>query len=535
MLLAVATFAPVHAWEFSMSGAWTWEYETYGQLGDQGFFGKYDIDNSTLGTLQSANGWLGNQVDPRLSTSSDQAKATQYFSADMQLRFNKAVRLRGQYYVGQWLTNANGNGVGELLDSEYLNNERYGIHQSFSPGYWNTMWLSAQTPFALVVVGKRPGGLGPGLIFDGDNEVPSESTLLHVPYGPMSFGFYWYPWRRSYFGRYPVTTDKSGMRNHIGAYMTYDVGPLSMGAGTDYIFKNHLGPESAATAADKQTFNPITRTVSDGTIYAKYNNGRFFWNGEVAWYNQTDRRQGSLAGGEQRFAPTYWELWTFFTETGIYAGPAKFSFLWAWYPGPDRRNGVLIDRQPYVPASFIDSGASIYMPYSLIMVYNYGTGNNSFTFSSLDGFVTDANALAGRIDYAVAANLNLFGSFFWADRLSDGYGWGYVKPDAVDSPYTYNVVYQREGTEGAATAAPAIPDKNLGWEITTGFNWQLLENYVLSATFAYWQPGKWFNYACVDRNVADWDNPTPGNNFGVNPNRSIDPIYGVNILLNGEF
>ena len=49
-----------------------------------------------------------------------------------------------------------------------------------------------------------------------------------------------------------------------------------------------------------------------------------------------------------------------------------------------------------------------------------------------DGYILDAFVLAGRLDYAVAANLNLFGSFFWAQRNSDGYEWGCLRPEIDD-------------------------------------------------------------------------------------------------------
>jgi hypothetical protein len=78
-----------------------------------------------------------------------------------------------------------------------------------------------------------------------------------------------------------------------------------------------------------------------------------------------------------------------------------------------------------------------------------------------------------------------------------------------------------------AAPFPSIPDNNLGWELNTGFDWNLLQNWVVSASFGYWQPGKWFNFACIDRSVAGWDQPTPDNMFGTNPDRTIDPVFGL--------
>jgi len=90
--------------------------------------------------------------------------------------------------------------------------------------------------------------------------------------------------------------------------------------------------------------------------------------------------------------------------------------------------------------------------------------------------------------------------------------------------------------------APNVPDHDLGWEATVGFEWKLLENYRLRGLLAYWQPGKWFNYACVDRSVQAWNretrtniNTTPYYPFGVNPDRVIDPIIGGEVALTADF
>jgi len=57
------------AWEFSMTGNFTWEYYQFSQLGDKGFFGPYNQDNSFASTLPSSsvrlaarNGWLGHEI-----------------------------------------------------------------------------------------------------------------------------------------------------------------------------------------------------------------------------------------------------------------------------------------------------------------------------------------------------------------------------------------------------------------------------------------------------------------------------------------
>jgi hypothetical protein len=68
-----------------------------------------------------------------------------------------------------------------------------------------------------------------------------------------------------------------------------------------------------------------------------------------------------------------------------------------------------------------------------------------------------------------------------------------------------------------------------------GFIWELMDGWPVAVRFSYWQPGKWFNYACVDKGVPNWDIPSAANNWGVRPDRVIDPILGVEIQLGATF
>jgi hypothetical protein len=57
--------------------------------------------------------------------------------------------------------------------------------------------------------------------------------------------------------------------------------------------------------------------------------------------------------------------------------------------------------------------------------------------------------------------------------------------------------------------------------------WKLLAGWSLDLQASYWNPGKWFNYACIDKSVPNWDNPAVANNFGANPDRTIDAVTGI--------
>gem|GEM_PF-3433652 len=48
LALIVLVAGHVQAWEFKMTGSFNYIYEYYGQLGNQGFFGPYNVDRSRV-------------------------------------------------------------------------------------------------------------------------------------------------------------------------------------------------------------------------------------------------------------------------------------------------------------------------------------------------------------------------------------------------------------------------------------------------------------------------------------------------------
>ena len=322
----------------------------------------------------------------------------------------------------------------------------------------------------------------------------------------------------------------------------------------------HVGPEANLRGLNENPIVvPLDADLFHGTVYEKYNNGRFFMNSELAWLYWTDRFGSNpatnsplpwgpnmpsgpptkLAAPQTRYIAQLKAA----IETGILAGPAKISFLGLWSPGPDRRNGMYIDRQP---AAFVRHPAydtrlgnySLIVPYSFLFAYNYGSGLNSYNLSS-DGYLRDAFVLAGRLDYAVAANLNLFASFFWAQRNSDGYEWGCLRPEISDDTparATGNIDFSRV-TPGPYMSqnkdTPNITDRSLGYEIGLGVNWKLLEGWTCGINVSYWAPGKWFSYACIDRSAVNWNQNNLSN--GGTRDRSIEPVIGGMYNLTADF
>jgi len=556
-LAAAGALEVVNAWHFGLQSDFRWEYRMYAQLGANGFFGPFDTDNSdgglgyggSPGSAASMNGWLGREIG-QISSGSDLAMLRMRMDIFPEFRLNEAIRIRGSYRIGSWADPMAPTSQGELVQSMYADTRSPGIARSFSPGYWNTLWVSAHTPWGIVVVGKRPGPFGMGLIADGADNADAVGILLMTNYGPLRLGVGLAPWMRA-SEEYYAQADKNAIRPvELAAGVTYDEGPVSVGAVVRH-FTFRRGPEAMPFQGVDGPFPtgrygliPSDTNVVWGTIYMKFNNGRLFFNGEFALVRGLTRNQrwlssnsGLLPDGSFRslFAPWYVESERCAAEFGAYAGPFKVSLLWAWLGGSDRRHGVRIDRQGDFRFVHQLSNVSVFLPYSYLLSYSYGGGNNTFALDSNHGYMTDANVYAARVDYSLASNLNLYGSFLWADRVSNGYGWGFIRPEysIPTARFTGRVEYNE--MDRFAEDVPNIPDRNLGYEIDWGFGWKLLENYTLRGTFGVWRPGKWFSYACVDRSVYGWKTPGPGNFFGTNPNRSVNAVFAFEAALTVDF
>jgi hypothetical protein len=412
------------------------------------------------------------------------------------------------------------------------------------------------------------------LQYDGSDGLTTESLVLNAPYGPFDLGFGFYanrpakagatipvdpydlvvvPYLYDYDSHYFNPSDKSGaIKGDMFAYLVYNSGPLQTGALAAY-GALHVGPEGrlVGAAVGGGPWPALSQDADflHGTFFAKYNNGRFFFNAEAAWVYWTDRLNGPLVFGvlAPPFAPLLpsyrcTEQWRFMAETGVMAGPAKLSLLAAWTPGPDRRAGTLIGKQSalFVWHPTFDmflGNYDVFRPYSFLLSYNYGGGMNAYNLS-LDGYLRDAAVLAGRLDYAAAANVNVYGTFMWAERTSNGYGWGCIAPNDSFLPVQFTPVENNGNLQFAingAAGSPNIPDRALGWETNVGVDWQLLEGWTLGVLAAYWQPGRWFGYACVDRSVLDWNGPFAGNNWGTRPTKHIDAIFGGQVSMSFSF
>ncbi len=215
------------------------------------------------------NGWLGHEMQSmptlsgygEISSGSDLALATIYMTIYPELRLTEALRIRGSYRIGSWETPYNPTSPGTMVRSEYPEGMAPGVLRSFSPGYWETLWASLQTPWGIVVFGKRPGPFGTGLIFDGNDNADAVGIYAHDQLRAISCGYQVpHPWLLG-SPYYYTLSDKNAVRQFdLGAGMTYDSGPISAGLG-GRIWKFHTGPESATFQGENAapTYWPICR------------------------------------------------------------------------------------------------------------------------------------------------------------------------------------------------------------------------------------------------------------------------------------
>lgn len=525
------------------SGLYTFSYLYASQMGKRGFFGPYDRDMSTKGgNLAPLNGWF---QDGMVSGTTGVASWTRMVIFSV-LELNKAVSVKGTYRIGPF----SGGNLVDLWDADTLSLGSL-RRELRSAGRWSRLWIEVDTPLGRVYYGKRYFRQGCGLQFGSGRiaEAIEESSLrseeifqLDAFAGPLTLGAGFYPWRRGSTWYWNPEDHNAERVAHVLGYARYTAGWVDMGMGGFFLTFNE-GPEAGRTRSDRESLAPHTTTATEGWIYLKFNNGRLFFNAEADWYYHTIRRQGSLSGlflpsprgkpvepvtpggGGSRFAPSYIESWRYMSEFGFLSGPTKLTFLAVHIPGPDRRHGILIDKQPYVQEAD-KSAYGVFYPYCVLMATVYCAGVNSFRDMSA------SDVVAGMVNYMPASNLEVYASLMRAWRSSHGYSWGYVRPNPTASAFGRLDFGQR----GSFTdPAPAIPDNDLGWEFNLGLTWKLLDRWQVRCRGAYWKPGGWFNYACVDKSVPNWDEPSSTNNFGVNPSRTIDPVLGFQLYLDATF
>ncbi|MFH1115454.1 MAG: hypothetical protein V1792_16220 [Pseudomonadota bacterium] len=517
-----------YAWELTVNSALVnFRYVYASQAGSDGFFGPFNIDMSSKGSnLASMNGWFQARM---LSGTTAVASSTRFAMFPL-LRFNKAAYLTGTYRIRPEDRQDSGPSLNPDLEAV------------FSRGTWTRLWMTVHTPLGTIHYGRRGFQKGCGLQFSSTKMAEDlldaarrtvEIFELETCSGPLAMGVGAYPWRRGSTQYWNFEDQNAARSAHVLSYIRYAAGDFDAGAGGFY-WESGEGPEGRTSTHKRISTPPSAASGTEGWIYFKYFNGRLFFNAEADWYYSTIRYQSSQdgtfngdpaiphPGGGSRFAPKYVESWRYMIEMGGLSGPIMLSLLLCHMPGPDRRHGILIDKQPFIQDPE-RSAYGVFNPYCLLMAKYYRAGVNS------EQDMSASDVAAGQLQYMAANNLTVDASVMLARRASHGYGYGYIRPNPDG---TGTVDFGHRGDFSAP--APSIPDNDLGWEVNLGVAWKLLENWELYLRTAYWQPGKWFNFACIDKSITNWDVPSSVNNWGTNPDRVIAPIIGIELYVNAK-
>lgn len=560
-----------NAWEFKTTGSYSFDYFYISRTGPNDLFGNANGAQSSFGSGLTSIGLSGpfsNQVvvEGLSSKGADGSWTQEKLSVDTLIKANSAVSLNTRISFQGDL-----NGMYTAYPSWASPNHYDGTYrsttrteetkQAISSLFLNYAYGSMRLPLGTLFFGRKPIGFGPGWAGFHKEDTTFTGIGLIVPYGPFTFMVAQELGQTGGYNSPPDTrnvdlslltlvssTDRNQQRDWSSLYsIDFVNGPLALGTlnKTVYYSNIHSWPQGGRTLRDDRNGSfasnfvnsfvtyqtqtgDTTQTIiypvygdvlfSTQVFYAKYDNGRFFFNGEYDQQYLSVRRMGGrpISG------------WPFglFGETGIMCGPGKLTLAAFYRTGHDRQGGILdvvsttgTNQQTatqvgdtwglYTP--YAGAGECV-KPYSILMGY-YGTGNNSYDNIGNPTFL-DFKAFAGRVDYAAASNLNLFVSYLYARRASNtGSWWG-----------EYN-----GGIGVAPTRGSNVPDNNLGWEIDAGVYWKLLENTLLSVKAGYWKPGNWFKFAYQDysQNVMTTD-PISDAAIYLNGNRSIDPIFGLN-------
>ncbi|MBM4325649.1 MAG: hypothetical protein FJ118_00680 [Deltaproteobacteria bacterium] len=524
--------APAFAWEFSMKGEFEYRFRYFGRLGDRDLFGIVsageqagipvgfagpNIYGSGAASPFLADMATGQLVITRGGYSrlgSDAYYNDLRLTLYPEIRVNKAIRVFGVYNIGG-TRNKYWQGLDYDAASVVLGTspgippfERYYMSQTSMNGYdtgaigsWEQVRATIQLPIGVLSVGLKDFPFGIGATF-GEN-TRSESLLFVAPYGPLRFLYAIWLGRNRFIESWGSNPDGALKNTFFQAGLfTYESGHLGLGGASiwrAYHSPTRLGANVSAALAD--AFHGNTDDVTwANLVYVKYNNGVFFANGEFAWVNIEQYPTINIGEVDVTGLPrteAHIEACHWFAEAGVLIGPAKFTFMSALASGPVLNNN---NRTKIYRAWPINYQAM--EPYELLMFNTYAGGNNGgwaaadITFVSDEhGMMSDAYCLAGRIDYAVAANLNVWSSFIWANRVEkNGYLIGQFNQTGAASA-AGNGPGSFAAAQGFPNRNPYVDDGFIGWELGAGVGWKLLEGFTLNTRYALWQPGQWFDWA----------------------------------------
>ncbi|MFC1836062.1 hypothetical protein ACFL2Q_15305, partial [Thermodesulfobacteriota bacterium] len=530
VILGMAVVTPAIAWEFQMSGLSEWRFRYLTRTGQKDVFGTMDANSVNLGinhlstfptsaTRNKGSGSKGFGVLSGENNFGSDMSATEYklglfpsIIVNRAMKLNAGINLTslGVWSDGMPLVAGRTNPPAGTPNSGYVNTlyaplSTRPVSINVPNAYVTVQWIKASVkiPPLDISIGYRPSHEGMGLWKHGKNRA-SASFSIRAHYGPFSFGLAPYFSRRGDLWGTDISRNEGDSaltrKEHIRNYFRAAKGKLAY---TGECMKWLLACDAYIREDAPVTTERAGALLNDGELKTpsnrdqiryrfhlsgSYFSGSLFWNGEANWFNSWRSGIGSASEGLTREGNDIQGCWMYGTEVGSIIGPAKLTLNYVRSTGDNiaTRTG----ESSYQGGAGLNDG---YMgDWAYIMYHLYGTGVCWHADGSGQPF--DVHHLGGRIDYAIASNLNAWALFSHAWRDSPtawtlgGDGRIGVRSYGNDDLWDYQ--------RGASTLMP-VPDhaREIGWEIDLGLNWKLLEGLTWNTTFAYWKPGNWWGYA----------------------------------------
>jgi len=565
------------SWQFSMKGENEIRYRYWGRTGNNDIFGSMD-----------SNVYLGvNHLVTHPSPSRDNFPSTSFgvlagenrFGSDMNFNdmrvtfipkvvVNPAIELEGSINLTSLGIHSGGRpydsyGTPGEINSLYVPVSNRPSATDVPNTIVTVQWwrMRFEMPIGTFILGYRPVPLGMGL-WKGVCQRSSTAFALRINYGPLSvlmgpyLGRTFTNWNQvSRNSGTTATYRKDDDRDYARGYhfdVFYRQGPLAVDfAHTGYRDDSSQNVDQRALATGvPANLTPIgtpaaDRRVDETTLAVKYNNGRYFFNAEANYFYHWRSGFGSteLRGGA-RYQRTDADVrsWLYGAETGFMAGPAKMTLSYVRSTGDD----------PNTRKDDEDTGRgtggvnNCYIKYWGLLMYDmYGTGTD--WNGAGRGQPTNLHHLGGRLDYAVAANLNLFAANSWAWRdQANAFVLGGNYSHTV-ARFSNDTIARQQGLPGFGAPVlglQAVPDhaSDIGWEVDFGWNWRILENLTWNSVLAFWQTGSWWSYAYpntaeIYRRNAGTVPQAPPDQAGATAglSRNIDPLVAFESSLIVEF
>jgi len=578
VLSACSFIEQASAWEFSMKGENVIRYRYWGRTGNQDIFGWMDSDvylgvnhlvthpspnrdnvpTSSFGVLAGENrfGADMNFTDMRV-TLFPKIAVNDAIGVEGSVNFTSLGLHEGGRPLGNWATPGEVNQLAVPISNRPA---AIDVPNTMVTVQWWTVRF--RLPIFTLVFGYRPSALAMGL-WKNPCQRSSSSISMVASYGPVTMGITPYLGRTATnWNQYPrdsgtnATYRKDDDRNYLGGVygdLEYRNGPLIIYVSSTAYKDNSSQPVNARNASTgvPTALIPVVTPIPDRLVYEltfalKYFNGRYFFNAEVDNYAHYRSGLGAtqLIGGVryQRLESDV-KAWVYGVEAGALIGPAKVAFSYVRSTGDDP-NTRKDDEDSARGSTGLNNCAMRY--WAFLMYHLYGTGTN--WNAAGDGQPTNLHHVGGRLDYAVASNLNVYivNSWAWRDQ-PNAFVLGGDSSHTV-ARFTNDTIARQKGIPGFGPPIPglqAVSDhaRDVGWEIDCGMTWKILENLTWNTVFAIWKPGSWWSYAYPNtaeiyrRNGGVVPQAPALDRIGATSNagRSIDPLFALQSEFAVEF